>query len=1314
MKNHILLILIFLVVKACSPPSPETAGYDFSELPGGVVNPLSVDTSKVKKPVPFSIENPRRVAVSAPLHIPSRTYAFDISEPLKVEAVIPQGISPGKNGIPLPDIQPAQPRREDAGFPEVVSAKDAYSPLNNPYSFSFFNRIQGLQHDDISAIAQDKAGNLWMGTYGGGAIRYDGVNFYHYSAREGLWENHILTVMTDKSGNVWLGTRSGGAIKYDGMHFYVYDNQGGLADNRVESFFESSDGSIWIGTYAGVSRYDGETITSYTPENGLGEHVIYTILEDAEGNMWFGTREGGISMFDGETFYTYTVTHGLIHNNIVASMLDDKNHLWLASDGGGVCRFDGVAFYHYSEEIGFADNYTNAILQDRQGKIWVGTRTKGLVKLTDSGFILFGEEQGLTNTFITHIFEDVFGKIWFGTYGGGLGQYNGNLFRHYGEKQGLRDSFVRSIYQDQQGDLWLGTNRGGVFRYNGSYFLNFNTDHGLSSNRVSGVLEDSQGKFWIATTGGGVNMYDGNYFWHFDESSCFPDDLILSMFTDSRENLWFTTRYSGLVKYDGKQFTHFTEEHGLHANDTRVVTEDSFGNIWIGTGTAGIARYDGVSFTHFNEEGGLPFNNILDMTFDSQGNLWMATNGHGVVWFNGQEYKVFSTPEGLISEVVYSVLEDKDGYMWFGTRMGLARLLFHAENGTLPSSDRRIRLYIKNYSQDEGFIGIGCNSRTILEDDAGNIWVGANDLLTVYFPEGDSPDTLAPRVQLTSVGLYNESVPWPALLSADDTLFTLANGVKVKNLGFDGVSPWYGLPQNLNLAHNNNFISFSFVGITTHMVKKIRYQYMLEGLDAQWSMPGYRTDVSYGNLSPGKYRFKLRAINSEGYISEELEFSFRVRSPWWFTWWAYALYLLVLVLSGLWFYYRYERIKADKENKKQRELMLEQEVAVARKSAQFKQNFLANMSHEIRTPLTGIMGMASMLKRMELDTTAREYVDALNMAGENLRDTINMILDISKIEAGKLQLKECVFPVKELLIQPVKLFDPLLAPGVEFVTRVDDYVPDFAIADQSRVSQILKNLVSNAVKFTHHGSITLKIELEDKEIRKKIDAKRKIMIKVSVCDTGSGISAEDQNKLFTPFFQTGKMARGNMEGTGLGLAICKELTNLLGGQIGVNSQLGQGSCFWFTFSASAVENPETADRKSVTTSEKNNNLSLSVLLVEDKVITQKVITLMLNAMGHTVVVASNGVEALKLFTPSTYDLILMDIQMPEMDGVTATKHLRAKYHELPPIVGLSANAFEGDREKYISQGLDEYITKPVKENDFNKVLHKLDLLQLGK
>ncbi|TVQ13208.1 MAG: PAS domain S-box protein [Bacteroidetes bacterium] len=377
---------------------------------------------------------------------------------------------------------------------------------------------------------------------------------------------------------------------------------------------------------------------------------------------------------------------------------------------------------------------------------------------------------------------------------------------------------------------------------------------------------------------------------------------------------------------------------------------------------------------------------------------------------------------------------------------------------------------------------------------------------------------------------------------------------------------------------------------------------------------------------------------------------------------------------------------------------LKKKIAVAEESARFKQNFLANMSHEIRTPLTGILGMTDILEQSNLKPHQKEFVDILKQSGENLREIINQVLDFSKIEAGKIALNKSVFLFDNVLNNAEKLFRSVCKKKIAFSTKRDTNIPVHILADEKKIMQIVNNLLTNAIKFTCKGDIRL--EAEHVPVAGNSS---QFKIKISLTDTGWGIPLDKQKQLFTPFSQIENMNRKQMEGTGLGLSICRELAKLHGGETGLESEPGKGSTFWFTFLTETVNRQEST---LLLPEDFNDQLppNLRILLAEDKKANQLVFKILFSSMGFEITIVKNGQEVIDLYQPDLFDLILMDIQMPILDGIAATQKLKSLHHNLPPIIGLSAHAFEGDREKYMQQGFDEYLTKPLQKDDFYKVV----------
>lgn len=381
---------------------------------------------------------------------------------------------------------------------------------------------------------------------------------------------------------------------------------------------------------------------------------------------------------------------------------------------------------------------------------------------------------------------------------------------------------------------------------------------------------------------------------------------------------------------------------------------------------------------------------------------------------------------------------------------------------------------------------------------------------------------------------------------------------------------------------------------------------------------------------------------------------------------------------------------------------LKKNIALAQKSAEIKQQFLANMSHEIRTPMNGIVGMVEFLQKTKLDHQQKDFVQTIKSSADSLLNIINDILDFSVIEAGKMHINPVPVNIRDFLTEIPKVFMASLEQKkLDFQLHIDPAVPAYVVTDPKRLNQVITNLLSNAIKFTARGHIKVKVTTE--EVKSNT-----LMLRVEVKDSGIGISQNEQQNLFKPFSQIDSSFTRNQEGTGLGLSISQRIVELMGGEIGVNSELGKGSLFWFNVKVSIAQKKDLAPENADSAQSEYPRLGLSVLLVEDKRVNQKVIKLMLEYLGCQVSIACNGKEAVDLLAQKraqwgkgkpAFDIIFMDIQMPVMDGIEATRIIREKFPEYEVIIGLSANVISSDIKSFLQNGLSDFVLKPATTHD---------------
>jgi len=1150
----------------------------------------------------------------------------------------------------------------------------------------FLNVEHGMASSFVNAFLEDQNGNIWLGSYIGVSI-YNGETFTHFTENEGLSNNLVRSILEDQNGHIWVGTSGGGVSVFNGESFTHYTENEGLSHNSVRAILEDQSGNFWLGTGGGVSLFNGESFTHYTEKEGLSNNDVLSLAEDQNGNIWVGTDGGGISLFNGKHFTHYTENEGLTDNSVRAILEDQKGHIWLGT-GGGVSLFNGESFIHYTEKDGVSNNNVRSILEDQSGNIWVGTGGGGASVFNGEHFTHYSSNEGVSNNTIWCILEDQSGNIWLGTDGGGVSVFNGESFTHFTDKEGLSHNVVLSVFEDQNGHIWAGTGGGGVSVFNGKSFTHYTENEGLSNNVVWSILEDKSGNIWLGTGGGGVSVYNGESFTHYTEKEGVSNNNVRFILEDKSGNIWVGTGGGGVSVYNGESFIHYTDQEGLSNNIVWSILEDQSGNIWLGTEGGGVHVFNGESFTHYTIHEGLSNNTVFSILEDKSGNIWLGTEGGGVSLFNGESFTYYTENEGLLNNSVWSITEDKstplnETAVFIGTENGLSRIRLTEDEG---SGDEEIAFSIQNFGKHDGLKSLRFTTGAIIDSKDRAWWSTGNGLVMLDLNTLTFSDKI-PQPRLSQLEINEQFIDYRNISDSPDS--------DLNQITFSGVQKFENYPLSLQLPYNKNHLTFYFAAIDWAAPHKIRYSYRMEGLHTNWSQPTSDPVADYRNLPSGTHTFQIRATGESGVWSEPFDYTFAILPPWWHTWWAYGLYGFFF-LSAIYSLRRYELNRFNLKN----DLKLERvETDSLRKLDQLKSHFFANISHEFRTPLTLIIGQIETLLDSENDRNRKKKLISVNNSAGQLLSLINQLLDLSKLEAGKMDL----MLEKQDLVSFLKnhFF------SFESLSETKNITLNFSSSrsainvrfDTDKLEKVFFNLFSNAIKFTEPGG----------QIDVSVDILKPYVVEIKVKDSGIGISKERLPYIFDRFYQADTSNTRKYEGTGIGLSLAHEMVLLHNGTIDVVSEEGVGTEFIICLPFDEVDDSfdhgadvdeqllaeaETASKPLPDFDALLSDHDEIVLIVEDNEDVRSFIAEQLRG-EYKILEAANGMEGITISQGTIPDLIITDLMMPEMDGYAFSEKIRSdeKTSHIP-IIMLTAKAGMSPKIEGLELGIDAYLTKP--------------------
>jgi signal transduction histidine kinase/ligand-binding sensor domain-containing protein len=1151
-------------------------GMKVSEAAGKVLVSDSLEKPEVKL-----AGKPSFYKVGTPLVTPERLHRYPALQPVPLHKGIDFAESSIAIDLTSANITEASPEIIRVPVPPSVRARELVSRDRNPYSFRIMGKLQGLNHNIINCIFQDSRGVLWFGSDGGGVASYDGYVFKYLTEKTGLVNNYIYSVLEDSTGGLWFATRAGLSY-YDGISLKNYTADGGLINARIQSISKGNNGSLWLGTYGnGIIYFDGSSFTNIRLGENEAANRVHTVLKGSNGVIWFGTEGGGLFRLEGDTLKNITLTKNKPGNTIRHIYEEKPGRVWIATDGGGAIIYDSGKFSNLTVEQGLTSNSVNYISGTRNNEVWIAYDAGGISGYDGMTFTRLTEDDGLANNSVISILFDSSQSMWLSAYGGGVARYQGNIFTHFTAGEGLSNSNVYGVATDKKGNLWLGPFGGGLIKYDRKEFTFYPPVKGVTDNTVLSIMEDSRGVLWAGMSGGGVYSFDGKQIRLYTEKEGLANNYVFCMTEDRNGVLWFGTYGGGISRFDGKTFTNMSVPQGLSSNIILSILIDSKNNIWTGTSGGGVTRITGDSIIHYSTADGLGNNNIYSIEEDVKGSIWFGTNDGGATVYDGKSFTTFTTDEGLSNNVVLAMLSDSKGNMWFGTRDGLNRLnreYVENLNDIVTGSGKfgklaKEKAVFRTYTYDDGFLGIGCSRGSIAGDPEGTIWIGANDMLTAYHPSGEMEKSEAPKANITGIELFDEIIPWKELLNNPDTAIVLESGMRIRNFRIGGITRWDNLPVGLSLSHKNNYVTFTFTGITDNLNRKLRYQYFLEGLEPNWGNVTTKTYASYGNLPPGDYTFRVKALDRTGIWSNDEAFSFTVRPPFYSTI-AFRVGFILFIAASVLLFYRW-RISSLKKQKKLLEFEVYQktnevvrqneelqsqheelEAALASLKEAQKQLVLsekmaslgilaAGVAHEINNPLNFIQGGANGLEKYLTENKpenlreAEQLIEIIKTGVKRAADIVTSLNHFSRQDDTP-RLKCDIHTIIENCLV---IMQNEIKNRIEIIRKYTD-ADYILICNESKLHQAVLNIIANSSQSIEKtGTITIDTTISETTLI------------LSVTDTGHGISASELPRIMDPFYTTKEPGKG----TGLGLSITYNIIREHDGDLTFESEPGKGT-----------------------------------------------------------------------------------------------------------------------------------------------------------
>ncbi len=1211
--------------------------------------------------------------------------------------------------------------------------------------FLNFTQKEGLSSNYVFAFYQDHLGFMWIGTEGG-LNRFDGQNFlkFRFDPEDEETINHdwVVSIHEDKQHNLWIGTEVGLNLlnkvtgKIERIPAY---KSGQKIQCFISNFWENPEGRLWVNSFGygffELKKTSGNNGNWYLEEFEIGDLPIrkgdrITELLLATSDVLWLRDEKTIKRFHIPSRKLSTFTLPLIKTidsqetgTFAAKYMGDGNIMVLAHKtlflldtkvespeikplmpiDYGKAKIDHKWDFFFAHEGLF-------LIPENRNFYWYDLKTGELdtIRIQDQ------TSHNLFANLIRYTFQDRQGNYWLGTEGSGfyLSPKKTSPFTYYKNDPANSNSVskgqVRSFLEDGRGNLWVGILNHGLdqFVYTKNKGLEKrqsivpipNQSNTLASNRMVKIIQGPEQSILIASLTHGLIQMDssGQQFTYLNQKLSDPifksNNRLWALEKDQQGYIWVGTWSNGLFRINPRtesiqRFSHDpSNKNSLLTNNIRCLYSDRQNILWIGT-DRGLGKYDPktqqfTSYVHDPKNpGSLSENLVWAIYKDQNHDLWVGTNtGLNRLDEKKQEFEHFYKKDGLPDNTIYGILEDDEGILWVSTENGLARQLPPgAETSFFP-------LGLMDGLPITSFITKAYFNSTHSEQ----LFFGTTDGFLSVNPRLLPLEVPKPQLAIHSLSTFNPYEEDGELL----TDYFVSDRKEIVKLGYKDQTISITL-SDLNWTNNLG----------------LRYEYQLTGFNRQWMPLEEDMQITFTNLSPGRYQLKARAKNVENIFSEATELvRFRVYPPWWKSMVAYLIYILLIaaIITAL---YRFQL----------RRQIEKQEAHNLKTLDAFKNKLYTNITHEFRTPLTIITGMTRKINQNP-DLWLTKGVKMINRNAEELLNLVNQILDLRKLEAGKLNPKLIQGDILAFINYISESFHSMGADKkihLTFEAKSEELIMDY---DPEMILRIVSNLLSNAIKFSKKGGEVI-LQAVTVKSPEHLNKKSPECLLITVKDEGIGISEEQLPYIFERFYQVDDSTTREGEGTGIGLSLTRELIQLQGGEIEVESRLGEGSSFlvWLPIHRIAplasetplhlktpLRTPTQANEKSVETPLSKAITSLpNLLIIEDNKDVRQYLTACLVGQYH-LSYAIDGEAGIEKALEEVPDIIISDVMMPKKDGFEVCNYLKKDRRTSHiPIIILTAKSDADSRISGLEVGADAYLSKPFNEKELFVRLEKL-------